>query len=199
LPFQNQSLREKSAPKEVVQKPSVGKLFTILQPEAPKTVSQPVGSLKTNNISIKEALKPPVAEGLEESNREFTTSESKPLDLESLLMHWKKYAHVLLSQDKTNLFSMMTKRNPRIINDNTFTFELDNDIVKGMFGTELNDLMGYLRQSFKNGSLQLNLTLSAEEISANNPYSPAEKFKVLAEKNPNISTLQSTFNLDLDY
>jgi hypothetical protein len=59
--------------------------------------------------------------------------------------------------------------------------------------------MNYLRVELKNGALNIKLTIAESEQSSGNPYDPKEKFKILAEKNPNLNTLQRMFNLDLDY
>lgn len=114
-------------------------------------------------------------------------------------MHWRKYAHTLKEQDKNNLYSIMMKREPRILNDHTFIFEVDNKIMGDLIKAELNNLMLYLRKNLKNGALQNILKTNEDSEGSINPYSPKEKFKVLADKNPNLMTFQKLFNLDLDY
>jgi hypothetical protein len=174
-----------------------GAVFTFGQKQEPKTVSQPVGTLQTNNLSIKEMLNPVKSEnGLIE---ELVIKERVPLDVDSLNMYWRKYAHAQKEQDKNNLYSVMIKREPRIISDHTFSFEVDNTIIEDLLKAELNDLMLYLRQNLKNGALQNILHISEHSEKSLNPYSPKEKFKALAEKNPNLMTFQKLFNLDLDY
>jgi hypothetical protein len=184
-------------PKVVQNQPSAAPIYTFSQKQKPVKVSQPIGALKTNNLSIKEMLNPEKSEnGLAE---EQEIKEREPLNLDALNMHWRKYAHLLKEQDKSNLFSVMTKRDPRIINDNAFVFEVDNKIMGDLFKTELNNLMLYLRQNLKNGALQITTTMNEQNEETANPYSPKEKFKVLADKNPNLLTFQKLFNLDLDY
>jgi hypothetical protein len=72
-----------------------GASYSISTPAPPKIVSQPVGSLKTSNISIKEILNPPKSEQVHAGNDGVQIKETKPLELESLLMYWKQYAHQL--------------------------------------------------------------------------------------------------------
>jgi DNA polymerase III subunit gamma/tau len=199
IPFPNQKLREKVSPKTVENKPSVGTSYSISTPAPPKIVSQPVGSLKTSNISIKEILNPPKSEQIHAGNDGVPIKETKPLELESLLMYWKQYAHQLQQQDKTNLFSILIKRNPKIVNDNSIIFEVDNDLVKDMLSAELQSLVPFLKQNLNNGLLQISLSVPNQENEVKNPYSPTEKFKVFADKNPNIAMLQRMFNLDVDY
>lgn len=161
-------------------------------------MNQPVGSLKTTNFSIKEILNPPAPQQVVEGDGPVISTR-KPLEQDSLMMYWKQYAHQLQQQDKNNLFSILTKRNPRIFNDNTINFEVDNDLVKDMLSAELQNFIPFLKQALQNGLLQINLSVPQNETQAKNPYSPTEKFKVFAEKNPNISMLQRMFNLDVDY
>ncbi len=179
-------------------KPSVSPSYSVSTPAPPRIVNQPVGSLKTTNISIKEMLNPIAPQQTEQGDGPII-STTKPLEQDSLLMYWKQYAHQLQQQDKNNLFSILTKRNPRIINDNTINFEVDNDLVKDMLSAELQNFVPFLKQAMQNGLLQINLAIPQSEAQVKNPYSPTEKFKVFAEKNPNISMLQRMFNLDVDY
>jgi DNA polymerase III subunit gamma/tau len=125
--------------------------------------------------------------------------EAKPIELDNLLMYWKQYAHQLQQQDKNNLFSILIKRNPKILNDNNISFEVDNDLVKDLLQAELQSLIPFLKQALQNGVLQIALTIPNQENEVKNPYSPSDKFKLFAEKNPNISMLQRMFNLDVDY
>jgi DNA polymerase-3 subunit gamma/tau len=155
--------------------------------------------LKTSNISIKEILNPPKTEQNQAGHEGIQIKETKPLELESLLMYWKQYAHQLQQQDKNNLFSILIKRNPKILNDNSISFEVDNDLVKDMLAAELQSLIPFLKQNLNNGILQVSLVIPNQDNEVKNPYSPNEKFKVLAEKNPNIAMLQRMFNLDVDY
>lgn len=153
--------------------------------------------MKTNNLSIKQLLEPVNLEnGLTE---ELVIKEREPIEIDALQMHWRKYAHALKERDKNNLYSVMMKREPRVLNDNTFIFEIDNKIMEDLIKAELNDLMLYLRQNLKNGALQITLKINEQSEASINPYNPKEKFKVLAEKNPNLMTFQKLFNLDLDY
>lgn len=114
-------------------------------------------------------------------------------------MFWKQYAHQIQQQDKNNLFSILIKRNPKIINDNQISFEVDNDLVKDMLHAELQTLVPQMKQALNNGLLQITLNVPHDVAQVKNPYSPTDKFKLFAEKNPNISMLQRMFNLDVDY
>lgn len=199
VPFVGQKLRDIVSPKVVQQKPVVQSSYTFNEPKAPKTASEPVGALNTKNPSIKELLNPPKANIGDTENGVVEVLENQPLELEKLNMHWRKYAHQLKEQNKTSIFSIITKRDPKIINDNTFIFDVDSDWMKDNLTPELHDLLAYLKVNLKNGNLKINLNVLEEEKQVLNPYSPNEKFKLLAEKNPNLQMLQRMFNLDINY
>ncbi len=114
-------------------------------------------------------------------------------------MFWKQYAFQLQQKDKNNLFSILTKRNPKILNDNSLSFEVDNDLIKDMLNAELQSFIPFLKQNLGNGMLQFSIIVTNQDNQVKNPYSPTDKFKVFAEKNPNIAMLQRMFNLDVDY
>lgn len=199
IPFPNQKLREKVSPKPLENKPPIGASYSITAPTPPKIVNQPVGSLKTSNISIKGILNPQKPEQSDQNNSDIQINEYKPLDLDSLMMFWKQYAHQIQQQDKNNLFSILIKRNPKIVNDNLISFEVDNELVKDMLHAELQTLVPQMKRALNNGLLQITLNTPIDVDQVKNPYSPTDKFKIFAEKNPNISMLQRMFNLDVDY
>jgi hypothetical protein len=58
----------------------------------------------------------------------------------------------LQQQDKTNLFSILIKRNPKIVNDNSIIFEVDNDLVKDMLSAELQSLCSLSQAKLKQWS-----------------------------------------------
>lgn len=192
-------LRQIVSPKEVQQKPDIQPKYTFNEPKAPKTASQPVGTLNTKTPSIKELLNPKVSKEGTTQEPGAHVSENEPLELENLLMHWRKYAFSIKEQNKSSVFAVMTKHDPKIINDNTFIYEVQNEWMQGVLKSELNDLLSYLRPNLKNGGLQLEIRVLEEKQAAINPTSPQDKYKILAEKNPNLQMLQRMFNLDMDY
>lgn len=173
--------------------------YSFDEPKVPKTVSQPVGTLKIKGPSIKEILNPIQHENPETSKQDVDVKDNRPLELESLLMHWRKFAFQLKEQNKTSVFPMLTKRDPKIINDNSIIYEVDSEWVKEVLKPELFDLLAYLKINLKNGQLNINIRVLEEEKQSVNPYSPNDKFKILVEKNPNLQMLQRLFNLDVDY
>lgn len=94
---------------------------------------------------------------------------------------------------------MLTKRDPKIINDNTIIYYVDNEWVKEILKPELFDLLAYLKVNLKNGQLKIDIRVLEEDKQSVTPLSPNDKFKILVERNPNLQMLQRLFNLDLDY
>lgn len=192
-------MRELVSPKVVQQKPDSQPAYSFNEPKVPKTATQPVGALNTKNPSIKEILNPVVVKQEGEEQDGVQVTENQPLELENLLMHWRKYAFQLKEQNKASVFSVMTNRDPKIINDNTIIYEVESQWTEGVFKPELYELLAYLKVNLKNGSLQIQIRVLEEEKQVVNPHSPSQKFKILAEKNPNLNMLQRMFNLDVDY
>lgn len=60
------------------------------------------------------------------------------------------------------------------------------------------EMLDALRNILKNKQTQLELKVSAShtEIKA---YKPIDKFKLMAEKNPNLLELKKRFDLDIEY
>jgi hypothetical protein len=200
IPFPGQKLRERLPEVRATQQQSGNQIpYKPEEQKIPKTVLQPIGNLKIKGISIKEILNPIQTENAEATNQEVEVKESRPLELESLLMYWQRFAFHLKEQNKTSVFPMLTKRDPKIINDNTIIYYVDNEWVKEILKPELFDLLAYLKVNLKNGQLKIDIRVLEEDKQSVTPLSPNDKFKILVERNPNLQMLQRLFNLDLDY
>jgi len=58
--------------------------------------------------------------------------------------------------------------------------------------------MEHLRKSMGNSSLTLNIEVAKDENTTDKPYSAADKYKRLAERNPKLNEMKKLFDLDVD-
>ncbi|OZI08137.1 hypothetical protein BWI93_10780 [Siphonobacter sp. BAB-5385] len=89
--------------------------------------------------------------------------------------------------------------------DRVFTLEghviqlgLDNPVQLELLSDLKTDLLTYLRQTLKNGQIQIHGFL-VEHQTSRQPYTQAEKFNYLAEKNPALLELKNSLGLDFDW
>lgn len=119
----------------------------------------------------------------------------EPFTETQFLEVWSLYAKRLRDKGQHNLASILSIDTPK----------LDETIVHLSFPNETNkveleknqfEILGFLRKKLQNYDIRFEIEVN-EEMEKEYVYSTEDKFKKLAEKNPNIELLRKTFKLDL--
>ncbi|MBN3035814.1 MAG: DNA polymerase III subunit gamma/tau [Bacteroidales bacterium] len=139
---------------------------------------------ETEEIQRNGTEKPPDA--FEE--RSFTHS-----DLEKA---WMEYAGI--TRKDQNMFTMLTKRKPLIVSGNEISFTVDNRIQEDDMKQRSTDLLGFLRKELHNHGIRLQV-LVHEKPDQEKPYTPTERYRTMAEKNPALRDLKERLDLEIDY
>lgn len=154
-----------------------------------------------NTISIKDSFDEPKANTpvapvfLHESGLDAVLGENNEKNLQQL---WNSYAANLFKAGKMSLNSAMTKRNPTWTDEKTISFTVDNASLEKDFNAMKQELLTHVRRGLKNDSLSINIEVAKEEDKTNKPYSAADKFKWMAERNPKLNEMKRLFDLDVD-
>lgn len=164
----------------------------------PKVLSTPTGALKTTNLSIKKMMQP------EAGNLETAGVSQKDLPRESfsyddVKMHWRRFANEMKNLGKETYYNAMIKRDPKIKDDVHLTLEVDNQVQVDYINAEIERLITYLRNSLRNFDITLKVEITSNQEQDVKYLTGKEKFAVLSRKYPNLHSLKSTFNLDVDY
>ncbi|WP_258176705.1 hypothetical protein [Marinilabilia salmonicolor] len=110
---------------------------------------------------------------------------------------WNGYAR---SVEKSNprLFSMLTAHSPRLKGDKVVVFPLKNETQEVELLKEKKGLFDFLKKELRNAKLSLETEYIREESGPQKAYTAADKYKVLAEKNPSLDKLRNMLNLDIE-
>ncbi len=119
--------------------------------------------------------------------------------MDELKMMWRRFAFDMKNQGKQTFFSALMKRDPILIEGTKYRMEVDNQTQIDYINPILSDLVDYLRAGLKNYALEISLELTSNPEEEVKFLSGKDKFAALARKNPNLHTLKSTFNLDIDF
>lgn len=84
------------------------------------------------------------------------------------------------------------------INGPVVTVALANSVEEPLLQSITTDLVSYLRNRLKNGSIKVESVLNTEEVKRI-AYTGKEKFDLLAEKNPILRELQDRLGLDPEF
>jgi DNA polymerase-3 subunit gamma/tau len=109
----------------------------------------------------------------------------------------KQFAEGKNKNGNKQLYATLTSSKITLV-DKTILIELNNEVQKEMLVGIKQDMLDDLRKLAHNKQLQLEIKVSAisGEIKA---YKPADKFKLMAEKNPALLELKKRFDLDIEY
>ncbi|MBK6444803.1 MAG: DNA polymerase III subunit gamma/tau [Bacteroidetes bacterium] len=131
------------------------------------------------------------AESLPEIQEEFT-----PAQLESA---WNDYAKNLQVQGRMTLSAALLKRKPDLKENFALFFAVDSAAAEKDLNDQKVDLLGFLRNKLSKYKLNLTVVLGTGDDTTSRPYTPSEKFKKLAEKNPLLHELKKRFDLEIEY
>ena len=113
-------------------------------------------------------------------------------ELETAITEYAKRRDV-----KTAVRSLLLGQMPKILDKNTLEMEVDNNIEMGYFNEEQQKLVPYLRTKLKNANIRFEVKM-VEREQTRKLYLPEEKFKYMAEKNPNLVYLRQKIQTDLE-
>ncbi len=113
--------------------------------------------------------------------------------------YWNKYAEQLFKDGRMALHTAFLKRKPTMLDDFNMVFNVDNSAVEKEFNENKTTLLGFLRKNLSNYKINLKVEVVIDQNNSETPYTPSEKYKKLAEKNPLINDLKKKLDLEIDY
>lgn len=112
-----------------------------------------------------------------------------------MLVYWNKYKDRLDAKGYKIISSIMGMSQPKL-EDTTIHYEVPNDSSRIDLESEFPELLGYLKGHLKNHSITIQVAVN-ETIEVKKAFTPQEKFRQMAEKNPALELLRKTFDLDI--
>jgi DNA polymerase-3 subunit gamma/tau len=110
---------------------------------------------------------------------------------------WLKFAEHYKSANP-DYYITLTSHMPVLKEDYVIELTLDNKVQDKEIGDRKLDILSFLRKELNNYSIQLQTVINKNPDAAK-PFTPQEKFKKMAEKNPAIKKLKNEFDLEIDF
>jgi DNA polymerase-3 subunit gamma/tau len=133
-------------------------------------------------------------------NEQITVNKPiKPFTLDDVKMFWKQFAFKMKENGLDSIYLALTKRDPKILNENEIHQEFDNQVQVDMIQNHKLDLLEFIRNNLQNFSIQVFFDVAIIQDDTRNLLTGKDKFTELAKKNTNLFSLQKTFNLDIEY
>ncbi|MCA6364694.1 MAG: DNA polymerase III subunit gamma/tau [Bacteroidetes bacterium] len=120
-----------------------------------------------------------------------------PFNQEQLEAAWNAFAEQLKAARKFNDHAAVTMNRPEKTGEMSVRYTVFNASALENLEADKTELMTFLRQKLNNYHFTLDIVLSKEE-GQQRLYTPQDKFRRLAELNPDLQKLRQQFDLDLE-
>jgi DNA polymerase-3 subunit gamma/tau len=169
-----------------------------------KTADKPVvpfSELKIKaQFSLNQAVKVQTASAAElvaESVSE--TFENKPFDFDALNAVIRSFAEIKNQKGNRQLFATLTASKIDLDETNLISLNIHNEAQKEILVNVRQEFLDYIRKELQNNTVNLQIRITDENVSTAKAYKPADKFKLLSEKNPALLELKKRLDLEIDY
>ncbi|MBO9613885.1 MAG: DNA polymerase III subunit gamma/tau [Dyadobacter sp.] len=160
--------------------------------------------LKTT-VSLTQSLTPPTQQPAKQSNAEASIdyatvpngAKKEELTLANLQRFWYEFSQKRLQAGNSTTEQITLNREIQL-NGSTIEIALDNDHQQDAVMNMRYELLGFLKARLDAPKLDINPRVAPQEVNRL-PYTPAEKFNFLAEKNPYLLELKQALGLDVDF
>jgi len=197
LPFPNQNLRDK-VPATPKPNAPVVRQAPLVQHVEPKNASAPIGKLSSATLSIKELM----VKKEEEQASSSIMPENMPMNsfsYDQVKMLWRRFAFEMKDKGMETFYNAMVKREPIQKTETHFVMDVDNQIQVDYITPHLQDMIAYFRRELKNYAFEVSFSLNENPEQEVKFLTGKDKFAALARKNPNLHTLKTSFNLDIEF
>jgi len=196
------SLKKKEEIKEDVVKPYHKKEETVLK-QTETNVSDKADTSKiapykkeSKTLSIREEMSDYIhnKNKVEEDNTNKVCDDFSQDELETV---WNKYAESI-SKEFPNFFSILAQQKPILKEDYLIELAISNRVQEEEINSKKTNLLGFIREKLNNYKIQMQTVITESKGEAI-PYSPIDKYKRMAKKNPDIKKLKDKLNLEIEF
>ena len=169
-------------------KPEIAKATTATKAE------EPLATISLSGLNAKQAAP---------DKTEFTGVKSekkndRPVVIEELNRIWTLYAALQDNNGHTNLSKALLRTEPVVINGTEIHVTVDNQVLRDNLLSLKSEFLEYFKRELQNDFLTLEVRVEVSEKVLDKPYTAREKFKKMAEKNPELENFRKQFDLNFD-
>ncbi|NVN95685.1 MAG: DNA polymerase III subunit gamma/tau [Bacteroidetes bacterium] len=150
-----------------------------------------VKSMMTENTNPEQKVKNEALTMAQEPEVQYEVSQKKFEEL------WTEYMSTI-EESSPSLYATLTKNKP-LLQKNIIDITIDNKIQEIEIKQKKGDLLDFFRNKTGNYTLQIDTHVIASESISEIAYTDNDKFKKMAEKNPEIIKLKNDLNLEIEF
>jgi len=189
---------EKEGTTPVVEKMAV----VTTSPPAKEIPSEPTKPTSRRNSTLSISgklsdLKSPTT--VDEPSAEIKKGPRNKVNKEDLLKHWNVFVEKSKKEGRMQLAVSLSGNLPELVETELIEIPVTNSIQAEEVFEAKQDLVLYLRKALNNNYLDIQTRIVDDVAGSETAYTPMEKFKKMAEKNPDLNELRQQFDLELDF
>ncbi|MCW5900430.1 MAG: DNA polymerase III subunit gamma/tau [Flavobacteriales bacterium] len=135
------------------------------------------------------------AVALEADHEGAMPTSDKAVNPALLMKVWNDYALQQKAKGRNSLHATLVAHEPQVAGPGRVSFTIVNEVQENYLRTERPDLLGYLRRAMGDPGLELEVTKVETIVKPRG--TPKERFQLMAERNPAVTTLRDVLDLDL--
>ena len=173
---------------------------TLVVPETVK-VATPNNSTVYSGISVK-AMMAEEAKPSQQTTDEplsLVKETEAPIEItkQDFETYWMEYL-LTIQESSPSLYATLSKNIP-LLSENNIAVTIDNKVQESELKLKKGELLEFLRSKTGVYALQLETQVLASEIQNDIAYTDHDKYKKMAEKNPDINKLKDELNLEIEF
>jgi chromosomal replication initiation ATPase DnaA len=134
-----------------------------------------------------------------EAGVDFSNMPMNDYDFDDIKMQWRQFAFKMKEEGKGTFYNALIKRDPIHKEGHDYILEVDNQVQVDYINPILPDLLGHIRSNLKNYGVNITLEVTKNPEKEVKYLSGKDKFAAMARKNPNLHTLKTLFDLDIEF
>ncbi|UKJ08663.1 DNA polymerase III subunit gamma/tau [Solitalea lacus] len=125
---------------------------------------------------------------------------NQPFTQEQLLRYWNEYAEQAQNESKIGLHTIMTVNKPKLRPDYSIEVTVIDKYQTDIIQSEQVHMLRFLKNKLQNSGIKIDAVIGqGEEQVKKTLYTSTDKFKYLADKNPNLLELRRRLDLEIDF
>ncbi|HNU47247.1 MAG TPA: DNA polymerase III subunit gamma/tau [Bacteroidia bacterium] len=169
-------------------KPEIAKAATATKAE------EPMATISLAGLNAKQTA----PDKTESTDVKSEKKNDRPVVIEELNRIWTLYAALQDNNGHTNLSKALLRTEPEVINGTEIHVTLDNQVLRENLLSLKSEFLEYFKRELQNDFLTLEVRVEVSEKVLDKPYTAREKFKKMAEKNPELENFRKQFDLNFD-
>jgi len=132
-------------------------------------------------------------------SRDLSNMPRNDYDIDDLKMLWRRFAFSMKDKGKLTFYNALIKREPKFKEDDLYLLEVDGQSQIDYIRPMLSEMVEYIRKELKNYDVSFELVLTTNPEEEVKFQTGKDRFAALARKNPNLHSLKTLFNLDIEF